>query len=135
MKVITEFENLCIYRIHENGIHEFIILDFTRAGVDAFVKALEAMYEVAPAGIPRPVLIDTSRGLSPLSYVFSKVPPAIRWDSNKSPESPIAILTSNNIVSGMISEMGRRFLRMNLRLFTEHQYDEAVKWLVKTVPR
>ncbi len=117
------------YAIHENGIHEFILQDFTRAGVNIFVQSIEMMYHRLPDDRSSAVLIDSSAGVLPLNYLFSQLPSAVKTDWITR-TARIAVISPGGAVANIIGEMSKHFLQLNLKMFTPQQRRQAIDWLL-----
>ncbi len=121
-------KTLCTYRITEDGVHEFVLLEPSRAGVDEFVKRLLEMYDVVPPGTARPVLFESTRGVPPLNYLFMRLRTTVRL-RNGEHASPVAVILPSSRMSSIISEMLRLFSGLKCRIFTLHQNKAALEWL------
>lgn len=119
----------CTYRLLDNGIHEFVMLEFSRAGVDAFIAAIGEMNAVVPLGTSRLLLVDSSGGIQPLSYLFSRLRSTLQTRADEIP-SPLALILSSYLMAGMIGGMMRIFPQLNLRIFRPDQRQAALDWLV-----
>ena len=111
----------------ENGIHEFVVHDFTRTGADEFVAAIVAMNHSAEAGLP--ILMDSSRGTLPVGYLVARF--RVLYPDNPKPQQPfkIAILHQPSVITSMMSGMMRAFSYTRVRLFKEHERAIALDWL------
>jgi hypothetical protein len=123
-------QSRCEYHVLENGIHEFVMLEFSRAGVDAFIDAIDRMNMMIAPGIPRPVLVDSSGGIQPLNYLFSRLRRAvIRKPGEQS--SRLALILPSSRMAGMIGGMMRIFPNLNLRIFLPEDRETAARWLLE----
>jgi hypothetical protein len=119
---------LCEYRVLENDIHEFVMLDFSRAGVDAFIEALKHMNSTPLSGHYRPILVDSGGGVQPMNYMFQRL--------RTLPTAParhhfkVAMLLQPGIVGSIVGTMVRVFPRLNVRLFLPHERQAAMDWLL-----
>lgn len=113
----------------ENGIHEFVIHEFSRIGTDEFVAAIVAMNHSADAGLP--VLVDSSGGTMPIGYVIGRF--RALYPNNPKPQQPfkIAVLAQPTVITGMIGGMLRAFSYMRVRLFREYEREAALRWLIE----
>lgn len=127
--MIEQTTSRCIYRVLDNGIHEFVLLEFSRAGVDDFVSAVEAMNTALPPEIPRPLLVDSRGGVQPLSYLFARLR-SIPQGEGAHGRSRLALLIETGMMVTIISGMVRIFPRLNVRFFQPDQRQAALDWLV-----
>src|SRR5690349_20300471 len=123
---MSEIKTECEYRVLDNGIHEFVMTDFSRAGVDAFIEALKHMNTIPLSGVYRPVLVDSGGGVQPMSYMFTRLrtlPPAPARSRFK-----VALLLQSGMVGSIVGTMVRVFPRLNVRLFLPDERETAIDW-------
>jgi hypothetical protein len=116
-------ETRCEYRMREDGIHEIVLLDFSRAGADAFFEAMRQIN--ISENIHAPLLIDSSRGTPPINYTFSR----FRKSTLNNRVSRTAILAQSHLIIGILSGMVRIFPRVNVRIFSPDERENAIRWL------
>jgi hypothetical protein len=123
----TPVQTRCEYKVLEDGIHEVIVYDFSRAGADEFLKVLEQIRLDLGAEDVSSVIIDSSRGTLPINYTFTRVRQmGVRtWRDG----SKIAVLAQSGVMIGMFSHLLRMLPRLNLRLFTQDKRQAALDWL------
>ncbi len=121
--------SLCEYRLLDNGIHEFILKDFTRAGVDAFIESIQEMHRNFPIDTPRPVLIDSSGGMHPISYLFTRLRTLPHGNSNA--RSRLAMVMQSHTLANVVGGLARVFPRLQIRFFKATERDIAIAWLLE----
>ncbi len=129
MNTITAMRQKCQYTILENGVHEFIMMEFSRSGVDAFIEALREMYSRVPYGISRPILVDSSKGLQPISYLFAELRTVIRLQPGENP-SKVSVIMPSGIIAGIVAELVRIFPHLHVRIFKPEERRQAFEWLL-----
>lgn len=122
--------DLCEYVVHENGIHEFIMLDFSRAGVDAFAEKINLMTATAlPSSVSAPLLIDSSRGTQPLNYLVKRMREIQQAYPQPDERGKIAMLHQPNIMVAIVNGMAQVFPKVQVRFFRPDEREQAVRWL------
>jgi hypothetical protein len=119
----------CEYRVLETGVHEFVMLEFSRAGVDAFVAAIERMNAAIPPELPRPILVDSGRGVQPLSYLFTRLRMVSTGVSGQ-PGSRLALLLQPGMMVSIVGGMMRIFPQLSVRFFRPDEREAALEWLL-----
>jgi hypothetical protein len=123
----------CVYTRLPNGIHEFVMTEASRAAVDEFVAALEEMAQFLPPGKTAPILMDSTIGMQPTSYIISQTLQMIRKYPPPQENQRMAIILRPSFLLNTIAVMLRIFPFLNVRFFKPEERDEAVQWL--TEPR
>jgi hypothetical protein len=119
----------CDYQVHENGIHEFVMLEFSRAGVDAFGEKLHVMNATLPPGTNAPVLVDSSRGTQPIRYMFNQMRELNRTAPKASARSRVALIHKPGVIATMVDGMMGIFPQVRVRIFSPEERDTALRWL------
>jgi hypothetical protein len=128
---MSEIKTGCEYQVLDNGIHEFVLLDFSRAGVDTFVEAVEQMNKAIPPGAPRPILVDSSGGVLPLNYAFSRMRTMSTATATGNTPSKTAILMQPGVMIGIVGGMMRIFPLLRVRFFRPGERQAAIDWLLE----
>lgn len=127
---MVDFAAKCEYRVLENGVHEFVMYEFSRDGVDEFVAAVDRMNQATPAHLLRYVLIDSTRGTQPLSYLFQRLRELSRsMNMSEQKGARVAVLLQSSVMAGIIGGMMRIFPMINARFFSPTDRDAALVWL------
>jgi hypothetical protein len=115
------------YQWLDDQIHEFVVLDFTRAGVDDFVERVAEVMLSPRAGAP--FLVDSQRGTLPLSYMITRFRALNR--TTPKPEKPfkIAIIQQSGFLSAIVQTIVSAFPQARLQFFNASQRDAALVWL------
>jgi hypothetical protein len=122
---INNFEHC--HHILEDGIHHFTIFDFSRAGADDFINAIDAMHRSPDAGLP--LLVDSSRGAMPLGYVVGRLRDLYRVTPREQQPSKVAVIVKPSLLGSMMDGMMRMFMFTRVRQFTIAERDAALDWL------
>jgi hypothetical protein len=120
-------ETLCEYNTLDHGIHEFIVMDFSRAGADALIERIQQIKSTLPSDDVSSMLIDSSGGTLPINYAFSRVRQiGVRsWRD----DSRVAVIAQSTSLFDMLSNLLRILPRLKLRLFTPDKRQAALDWL------
>ncbi len=123
----------CKYRKLENGIHEFIMTESSRAAVDDFIKALEHIAKTAsPDDVSIPSLMDSSVGVQPIRYIFGRVKDYMQANSSGSMQSSkFALILPPSALTRTVDTMMRVFPFLKTRLFNPGERDKAIQWLLE----
>jgi hypothetical protein len=120
----------CVHTVLDGDIHEAVIMDFTRAGADAYFELFRQLDEAALPGVTTLILMDASRGMLPVTYTFSKfLNSSVGGRKN---EFKIASLLNAGVMTGVLNNMMRIFPRANMRLFMPDKREAAIEWLKKS---
>lgn len=125
----SNVRTLCLYHRLDSGIHEFVMTGASRAAVDEFVAALEEMANFMPPGKTAPILLDSSVGMQPTSYIFSRTLMMIRKYPPSQESSRIAIIFKPSVLMNTIEVMMRIFPRLQVRFFKPEEREAALIWL------
>lgn len=128
----TLIGNYCKYRRLENGIHEFIMMEASRAAVDDFIKALEYMMQtIPPDTVSTPTLMDSSVGVQPIRYIFSRINDFMRTNGQNTTESnKFALILPNSTLTRTVDMMMRAFPNLNTRIFSPGDREKAITWML-----
>lgn len=118
----------CVYTVLDGGVHEFVLYEFSRGGVDAFIDEMLRMNASLPQGIARPMLVDSQRGIPPLRYLFARLQ-EIERASPQRERSRLAVILMPGVMTGIIGGMLRVFPLLNARFFRPDAHDAALAWL------
>jgi hypothetical protein len=128
---VTSKKPACIHRILDGGIQEFVLTEASRQGVDELFDMAEKIMEEAHARqdtsiIAGRFLLDSSIGVLPLNYAFSRVRRLI----SKFPSHPQA-RTALLFKSGPLTKTIDLFLRqlVALRVYSVDEREKALAWL------
>jgi hypothetical protein len=128
----------CIHRHLENGIHEFVFTESSRAAVDEWMSLLEQIYEQYADQTPELVrmsLIDVRQsGTLPLNYFFKS------WqDWNRKHPAPTdtkgrvaGLHNVNEFVVGLVQSFANLFSPdTKVSFFKGDKREDAIAWLLK----
>lgn len=125
----TPVQPRCLHHVHENGIHEFVMLEFSRAGVDAFAEKIQAMNAMLPPGTSAPVLVDSSQGTQPVNYMFTRMRELNRTAPKPAKRSRVALLHKPGIIATIVDGMMGVFPQVRVRIFRPEDRETAIRWL------
>jgi hypothetical protein len=117
----------CEHRVLDGGIHEFVMLEFSRAGVDAFLDMVNDFTHSSDFGAP--FLVDSSAGDQPVQYLFSRLQVMYRTTPKAPQPYKIALLHKPSLTSSLLQGLMRIFPQARLRLFHAHEREAALAWL------
>lgn len=115
------------YQWLDGRIHEFVLMDFTRAGVDEFVAKIDEINHSDRLGAP--ILVDSSRGLMPLSYMLKRFQALYRTAPRAPQRYKIALIMQSGFLATVLENMIRMFPQMNLQIFGARDRHAALEWL------
>jgi hypothetical protein len=121
----------CLHNILDDGVHEFVMLEFSRAGVDAFAAALQEMNASLPPGTLAPVLVDSSQGTQPVSYMFTRMRELNKVAPKSKTRSRVALLHKPGIIATITDGMMGIFPQVRVRIFSPEHRDVALQWLAE----
>lgn len=122
-------EQLCQHHILENNIHEFVILDYSHKGADAFVTEFMKMIAQNKQDQVSLVLADSSRGSLPLKYVFDRMRTIYTTLPKSARKSRVALIHRPDIILGLVGGLVRGFPQSNLQIFKPDEREAALRWL------
>jgi hypothetical protein len=120
----------CTYRRLDNGVHEFVMHESSRAAVDEFIAAIAQMAQSLPPGRSSPSLIDTRVGLQPLHYSFTRMMKLVQQYPAPDNASRVAMIVQPHVLLQSVATFMRLFPWTRTRFFTPDHYAEALAWLV-----
>jgi hypothetical protein len=122
----------CQYRELEGEIHEFVMLDSTRASVDEFVEQMEQLQAANDASdATLRVIVDMAiSGMPPIRYGFARVGELLRAEDR--PPSRTAFILDNQLIATLLEGFGRVFRteRDKVRYFSPDQREQIIAWLL-----
>jgi hypothetical protein len=124
---MSEIKSGCEYRVLDNGIHEVVLTDFSRAGADAYYMVMRQINDNLPPGETALVLVDARQGMMPINYTFGRFRDGTHWSEN----FRVATLLQSGVMNNVIGNMMRMFPRIGLRLFTPDKRETAIDWLMQ----
>src|SRR4051794_30883604 len=123
----------CIHKLHESGIHEFILTESTLACYEEFLVEVSQVY--AERNVQSPTLrslIDSTKSNLPISYsvkrgkeILDKFPNVGKIRSATLTDSQFEM----HLVDGFLRIM--RFQNTRVRFFDANRRDEAIHWLLQ----
>jgi hypothetical protein len=127
---MSEFTGtLCEYHVLENGIHEFVMLEFSRVGVDAFAEKIIAMNATLSPDAAVPLLIDSSRGTQPVNYLMTRMREINRTSPRFEERGRIALIHQPGVIVAIVDSMMRIFPAVRVRIFSPDEREAAIHWL------
>jgi hypothetical protein len=132
----TALQGLMIYAAHDNGIHECIFVEGSKASVDVLYGHIERnLQQMRPDDLAL-YLIDGShiRRTPPIAYIFQRARDFERRYPVK-PRSRFAIIFQASTFMSIIDVFVRNMHSFSCQdhqvsFFSESQRDEAVEWLL-----
>lgn len=127
---------VCLHRVLEGNIQEFVLTEVTRRAIDELFDTAESLLANAHARqdlsvIAGAFLLDSSVGILPLNYSFARA----RAMSQKFPTHPQS-RTACLLPPSPLLRTVDLFLRSfgPLRVYSIHQREEALAWLRSSRP-
>jgi hypothetical protein len=125
--------NRCTYREMDNGIHEFIIHEASRAAADDMAAHIDNILQVTSVTAPAPCyLVDNSQVAAlPLSYLRNRIKTVnTSRAADGRPPGRIAILYDGTL--GSVANMMLRVTVPNqVRIFGSTERSAAIDWLLR----
>jgi hypothetical protein len=117
------------YRWLDNDIHEFILFDFTRAGVDDFLAKIDAANHSPNLGAP--MLVDSQRGILPVNYFFTRL--RVLNNTSPRPDKPFktAVIQHSGFLATVVQTLVKAFPQTQVQFFNADERDKALAWLRK----
>jgi hypothetical protein len=127
----TETLGNCIYTLHENGVHEFILLDNTRETFDNNLVLLKKALEKHPRTTPFREIFSLRGGMPSVSYAWHKTQNLL----SSVPGRPV-FRTAFLHQPGVILSLVQPFLKFmpagdRVRFFEPDQHEQAMQWLLE----
>jgi len=129
----TQTTALCIYTLHENGIHEYSLVTPTREGYDELLTHLDRVFRDSPADEHLRSLIDFSSGFPPLQYAFQRTQVLLKKYPNRTKGSKVAYLYTSSTLISMVRSFISLFRLNNSdnRFFNVAEREKAMAWLAE----
>jgi hypothetical protein len=123
--------NHCQYHRLENGVHEFVLTEASHHAVDDFVDALETMAQSMPPETSAPILIDSTVGMQPTSYIISRTLRMMSRYPSPKQRSRMAIVLQPSFLRNTLAVMLRIFPFILVRFYKPGEREEALVWLTE----
>lgn len=123
----------CEHIVLSSGVHQFTLTEGTMAGVDAFLGALEQIYQTRDENsAPLLVLADSGNVSLPINYSMQRGK-ELRDKYPRIGKLYTATLTSRLLEARLADSMVRlmRFPNTQMRFFEQERRDEALDWLLQ----
>jgi hypothetical protein len=131
---LTSAKESCTYHLHENGIHEMVLMEPTRQGVDQLVDHLDRLYSMTPPDQLLREVIYFCGNLPPISYAMQRARQHVAMHP-KLPRIRAAILYDNSLFISMFKPLANllfsRVNNLNFRYYTSSEYTKAIEWLLQ----
>lgn len=127
----------CDYAFIAERIHCYTFLQPTRQAVDDFIAIMTDIAETHQVGPYDDIitLIDLSQsGLPPVNYLLTRIG-AFQRKYPARGSGRVALINQHSGLSSLISSLAAvlaRHARVQIRLFTPAERDEAIAWLLET---
>jgi hypothetical protein len=119
----------CTYRLLDNGIHEFVMLETSRGAVDDFIDSAREMMEAAGDSVPTPTLFDTQVGIQPINYIFTEIRNLMK-EHPTTEQGKLAMIMRPNALLTAIKALMNMFPKMKVKFFGPEERDDAITWLL-----
>jgi hypothetical protein len=127
-------DEVCSYTYHENGVHEFILLEPTKRGMDKLVEHINNVYDNAYPGEVIREIIHFQGKLPPIGYAMQKA----REHVMRYPKMPKirAVITYDtslflSLVRPLSNLLFMRIGSLNVRYYPSDDREAAIQWLVQ----
>jgi hypothetical protein len=125
-------DEVCMYELHDNGVHEFTLLEPTRRGMDALVEHINRVYDnVGPGEVIREI-IHFQGNLPPVSYAMQKAREHVRRYP-RMPKIRAVITYDTSLFLSLVKPLSNLlFLRvgnLNVRYYSSAEREQAMQWL------
>jgi hypothetical protein len=125
---------VCTYTFHDNGIHEFILLQPTPRGVDELVKRINALYDTTTPGQLLRELIEFRGGLPPISYAMQRAREQLARYPNM-PRIRAVIMYDSNLFISFVMPLANilfsRFNSISVKYMPTTKREAAFAWLLQ----
>jgi hypothetical protein len=124
--------SLCTYQRLDNGIHEYVMNQLSRATVDVWFAQIDEVLASVNSTETTRHLIDSRIGMLPLAYSFRAGQAFYRRHPNR-PPSRIVILYSGNFIMSLVLTFINLLptdQRDVIRFFAVDKRDAAITWLL-----
>jgi hypothetical protein len=120
----------CQHTYLENGVHEFVLKEASRAAVDEFLDLLDAVFRVTLPEETIPYLMDfRESGIPPLGYTTSRTKAFLKQYPH-GPRGRSAYLHGPGSVDSTVRSLVNLVNPGMSERFAADQRDEAVNWLL-----
>jgi hypothetical protein len=133
---VASKRSACIHRVLEGNIHEFVLTEASRQGVDELFDTVENIMADAHAKNDMSViagrfLLDSSVGVLPLNQAFTRAR-AIASKFPSHPQSRTALVFAASPLVRTIDLVLRTFV--SVRFYGSNERDQALAWLRENAP-
>jgi hypothetical protein len=125
---------VCSYTLHDNGIHEFVLLEPSKRGVDELVGRINQLYDSTPSNEKLRELIQFRGGMPPISYAMQRA----REQMARYPSLPslrVVIMYDTNLFISFIMPLANilfsRADKINMKYMPTNKRDAAFEWLLQ----
>ena len=127
---------LCTYTLSENGIHEYHILEPSRAAIDEWLQMMTTLVEMLnqqESNDPVLMIVDysTITAGAPINYVMTSLQ---RWNKTvyRRRRAHVGVIMGNSAIISVVDLMLRTFrLADTVHLFRSNDKEPAYAWLEK----
>ena len=129
---MTDERKRCVYTRLDNGIHEFVFTESSRAAVDEFADHIKNIHSITPTDAPPTCyLVDNSRVEAvPLAYVRSRLKDLEGYRPEGRDPSRVALLY-DGFMGHIANSVLAVTLRNRFRFFKPADRDAAMDWLLQ----
>src|SRR5262245_36132174 len=123
----------CAYTLHDNGIHEFALLQPTPRGVDELVNRINTLYDTTPPGQLLRELIEFRGGLPPISYAMKRAREQLARYPNMPTIRAVVMYDSNLFISFVMplaNLLFSRFSSITVKYLPTSRREAAIEWLL-----
>jgi hypothetical protein len=123
----------CIHKLHENGIHEFILTESTLVCYEEFLLEVSQVYAGRNEQSPTMrSLIDSRKSSLPISYAVKRGKETMDKFPNIG-KIRTATLTDSRFETHLVDSFLRimRFQNMRVRFFDADRREDAAAWLLQ----
>jgi hypothetical protein len=124
----------CSYILHDNGIHEFILMEATRRGVDQLVELINQLYDKTTPDETVYEIIEFRGGMPPISYAVQRAREQLaRYP--KMPKLRAVILYDTDLFISFIIPLANvifsRVNNLNVKYYPKSNREAAIAWLLQ----
>ena len=129
---MVEKQRRCVYTKLDNGIHEFVILEPSKAAVNDMVAYIQTILDTTPDDAPPTCyIIDNSRvNALPIKYLRDRVRELNEYRSTTREPGRLAIIYEG-IMGSLVHPIISLPLKNSFRFFKPTERDAAMQWLLK----
>lgn len=123
---------LCAYRRLDNGIHEFVFAESSRASFDVFIDQLDDITQATPPHEKLYTLLDWRQsGMPPLRYAFQRSQTFVKRYPHHSGGRTAFLYRSGTLISLVQSFVDVLHSKAQARFFVGDQREAAIAWLLE----